>query len=154
MLPGYGKEPGPTTVISVSGIPRKSNSMGKTLGVIGFGHTGSAVAALALAFGMHVLAYTSKKATQLPAGVTKATLDDLFAHSDIVSVHAPLTAANPRAGQCRAVVPDETDGHSDQYQSGPLVDEEALAAALNQGKIRAAGLDVLSSEPLTPTIRS
>ncbi len=120
---------------------------GKTLGVIGFGHTGSAVAALALAFGMHVLAYTSKKATQLPAGVTKATLDDLFAHSDIVSVHAPLTPQTRGLVNAARLSLMKPTAILINTSRGPLVDEEALAAALNQGKIRAAGLDVLSSEP-------
>jgi len=120
---------------------------GKTMGVIGFGHTGSAVASLARAFGMEVLAYTSKAADQLPQGVTKATLEELFSRSDIVSVHAPLTPETRGLVNADRLALMKPTALLINTSRGPLVDEQALANALNQGQIRAAGLDVLSSEP-------
>ena len=65
---------------------------GKTLGVIGLGHTGMATARIALAFGMQVLAYTSKSAAELPAGIRKAdSLEQVFSDSNVASLHCPLT---------------------------------------------------------------
>ena len=66
-----------------------SELAGKTMGIIGLGNTGLATARIAQAFGMKVIAYTSKK--QLPDGMEKATMDEVLRKSDIVSLHCPLT---------------------------------------------------------------
>lgn len=120
---------------------------GKTMGIVGFGNIGSAVAELARAFGMNVLAYTSKEASRLPLGVEKVTLDELFSRSDVVSLHAPLTPETRGLVDAARLALMKQTAILINTGRGPLVDETALAEALNSGKIYAAGLDVLSSEP-------
>lgn len=120
---------------------------GKTMGVVGFGNIGSAVAELARAFGMNVLAYTSKEASRLPLGVEKVTLDELFSRSDVVSLHVPLTPETRGLVDGARLALMKPTAILINTSRGPLVDETALAEALNRGKIYAAGLDVLSSEP-------
>ena len=119
---------------------------GKKLGIIGLGNTGQATARIAAAFGMQVCAYTSRPQSQLPGGIRKMELDELFRECDVVSLHCPLPRYQ-RTGQCHPPGPYETDSYSDKYRRGPLVNEKDLADALNKGVIAAAGLDVLSSEP-------
>ena len=74
-------------------------------------------------------------------------LEELFRQSDVVSLHCPLTPETHHLVNRRAAVVDEAVGAADQYRPGPLVDEAALAEALNCGRIAGAGLDVLSTEP-------
>lgn len=120
---------------------------GKTFGIVGLGNIGKAVARIALAFGMKVIAYTSKEPDQLPEGVTKAHLDTLFAESDVISLHCPLTPDTfelvnaDRLGTMKRTAILINTGR------GPLVDEKAVATALKEGRIAAFGADVLSSEP-------
>lgn len=120
---------------------------GKTFGIVGLGNIGKAVARIALAFGMKVIAYTSKEPDQLPEGVTKADLDTLFAESDVISLHCPLTPDTfelvnaDRLGTMKRTAILINTGR------GPLVDEKAVATALKEGRIAAFGADVLSSEP-------
>lgn len=123
---------------------------GKTFGIIGFGNIGQAVAGIALAFGMKVKAYTSKDASVLPEGVEKAGLDELFRTSDVVSLHCPLTDGTRHivnADRLRQMKPSAILINTGR---GPLVDEAALAEALDNGSIYAAGVDVLSCEPPRP----
>ena len=120
---------------------------GKTMGIVGFGHTGSAVATLAQAFGMHVRAYTSKEASHLPPGIKKASLEEIFSDSDVVSIHAPLTPDTRGLVNAARLALMKPTAILINTSRGPLVDEKALAEALEQGKIRAAGVDVLSNEP-------
>ena len=122
---------------------------GKTIGLVGFGHTGQATARLALAFGMKVRVYTSKHQEQLPEGVTKATLDEVFSGSDIVSLHCPLTAGNAKMVNAERLSAMKPGAIFINTARGGLVDEQALADALKSHRIWAAGLDVLSSEPPT-----
>jgi glycerate dehydrogenase len=120
---------------------------GKTIGVVGYGHTGSATARIARGFGMKVLAYTSKSQEKLPEGVTKATLDEVFTQSDIVSLHCPLTPDTHHLVDAARLSQMKSTSILINTGRGPLVDEPALAQALNAGSIAAAGLDVLSVEP-------
>ena len=120
---------------------------GKVMGIVGFGRTGQATATLALAFGMRVLAYTSKPQEALPEGVTKATLDDVFSQADIVSLHCPLTAETRGLVNAQRLATMKPEAILINTSRGPVVDEQALADALNAGLIQAAGLDVLSQEP-------
>lgn len=123
---------------------------GKTFGIIGFGNIGQAVAGIARAFGMKVKAYTSKDASVLPEGVEKAGLDELFSTSDVVSLHCPLTDGTRHivnADRLRQMKPSAILINTGR---GPLVDETALAEALDNGSIYAAGVDVLSCEPPRP----
>jgi len=120
---------------------------GKSFGIVGFGNIGQAVARIALAFGMKVKAYTSKDASSLPEGVAKAALDELFSTCDVVSLHCPLTDSTRHlvnASRLRQMKPSAILINTGR---GPLVDEAALAEALDCGSIYAAGVDVLSCEP-------
>lgn len=120
----------------------------KKLGIVGLGHTGQQTARIALGFSMKVMAYTSKPATQLPAEILKAdSLDQLFAECDVVSLHCPLNAATQSLVDARRLALMKPTAILINTARGPLVDEQALADALNEGRIYAAGLDVLSAEP-------
>lgn len=120
---------------------------GKTLGVVGYGHIGQAVVRIALAFGMKVGVYTSKPQAALPAGVAKVTLDQLFAASDVVSLHCPLTPTTAHLVNAKRLAQMKPTAILINTGRGPLVDEQALADALREGRLLAAGLDVLSQEP-------
>lgn len=120
---------------------------GKRMGIVGLGSIGKAVARIALAFGMEVAAYTSKPQSELPQGVQKMGLDELFAQCDVVTLHCPLTPDTQgmvNAARLKTMKPSAILINTGR---GPLVDEQALSDALNQGVITAAGVDVLSSEP-------
>ena len=120
---------------------------GKTFGVVGFGNTGRATAAIAAALGMKVAVATSKDAASLPEGYRKTDVDELFATCDVISLHCPLTpdtASMVDAGRLATMRPGAMLINTAR---GQLVDEQALAAALNEGRIAGAGLDVLCQEP-------
>lgn len=120
---------------------------GKTFGIVGLGNIGMAVSRVARAFGMKVKAYTSKRIEELPDGVSKAGLDELFETSDVVSLHCPLTESTRHLVNADRLAQMKPSAILINTGRGPLVDEKALAEALNSGRIHAAGLDVLSSEP-------
>ncbi len=122
---------------------------GKVMGIVGMGNIGQATARIAQAFGMKVMAFTSKPYTQLPEGIEKTDLDGLFRSCDVVSLHCPLTPDTHHlvnADRLKLMKPTAILINTGR---GPLVDEQALADALNAGEIYAAGLDVLSVEPST-----
>jgi glycerate dehydrogenase len=117
-----------------------------TMGIVGFGRIGRAVAELARVFGMTVLA-TSSTLKPPTAGVRFVELETLFRQSDVVSLHCPLAA------QTRNLVNEATlpllkpTAFLLNTSRGPLIDERALAGALNAGLIAGAAVDVLSVEP-------
>lgn len=120
---------------------------GKKLGIVGLGHTGSATARIAIGLGMQVCAYTSKSHFQLIPEIKKMELDELFRECDIVSLHCPLTEQTRgmvNAARLKTMKPTAILINTGR---GPLVDEQDLADALNNGTIYAAGVDVLSQEP-------
>lgn len=120
---------------------------GKKLGIVGLGHTGSATARIAIGFGMQVYAYTSKSHFQLIPEIKKMELDELFRECDIVSLHCPLneqTRGMVNAARLKTMKPTAILINTGR---GPLVNEQDLADALNNGTIYAAGVDVLSQEP-------
>ncbi|MBQ4588545.1 MAG: D-2-hydroxyacid dehydrogenase [Bacteroidaceae bacterium] len=120
---------------------------GKKMGIVGLGNIGQATARIAQAFGMEILVFTSKEQSALPEGMKKVTLDELFAQSDVVSLHCPLTPDTKEmvnAARLRTMKPSAILINTGR---GPLVNEQDLADALNEGRIAAAGLDVLSVEP-------
>ncbi len=121
---------------------------GKTMGIVGLGHTGMRTARIAQAFGMKVEAWTSKLSLQLPPDIRKAeSLEQLFAQADVLSLHCPLTKDTQGLVNARRLSLMKPTAILVNTSRGPVVDEQALADALNAGRIYAAGLDVLSSEP-------
>ena len=119
---------------------------GKTMGIVGLGNTGMATARIAQAFGMKVVAYTSK--TQLPEGMTKVTLDELFQESDILSLHCPLTNETKGLVNRERLNLMKPSAILINTSRGPVVNEADVAEALNQGRIAAFGADVVSVEPI------
>jgi glyoxylate reductase len=124
---------------------------GKTLGIVGFGRIGEAVAARARAFGMDVI-YTKRK--RLPHSVEEQLgvsfepeLDRLIARSDIVSLHCPLTAETDGLIDAARIAMMKPSAYLINSSRGELVDEGALIGALQHGKIAGAGLDVYTHEP-------
>ena len=119
----------------------------KQMGIIGFGRTGSAVAHLAKAFGMKVAAYTSKPQEELPEGIIKMSLEELFRTSDVVSLHCPLTPTTHHLVNAERLALMKPTAILINTARGPIIDEQALADALNSERIYAAGIDVLCEEP-------
>jgi glycerate dehydrogenase len=120
---------------------------GKRMGIVGLGHTGTATARIAQAFGMNVVAYTSKDEDELPDGIRKTSLDSLLATSDVVSLHCPLTDSTCHIIDRQALSTMKPSAILINTGRGPLVDDEALAEALNGGNLAAYGADVLTTEP-------
>ena len=120
---------------------------GKTMGIVGLGHIGRRVAEIALAFGMQVKAMTSKKAEDLPAGIQKAELQSLLASADVVSLHCPLTEGTKHLIHRETLRLMKPSAILINTGRGPLVDDEALAEALNEGRLRAYCADVVTEEP-------
>lgn len=120
---------------------------GKTLGIVGLGHIGMKVAQIAQAFGMNVLAYTSKSPDQLPEWIRKTTLDGLLGASDVVSLHCPLTDTTRELMNSASIEKMRDGAILINTGRGPLVNEADVADALTSGKLGAYCADVLSSEP-------
>lgn len=120
---------------------------GRTLGVVGYGDIGAAVARIGVAFGMRVLASRREWKSPPPDGIEAATTDEIFARSDAISLHCPLTEATRHLVGERTLGLMKPGAFLINTGRGPLVDEQALADALNAGRIAGAGLDVLSVEP-------
>ena len=120
---------------------------GKSIGIVGLGNTGYATAQIALAFGMKVFAYTSKQQFQLPVGIHKMELDELFKTCDVISLHCPLTPSTKELVNKERLALMKPNAILINTGRGPLVNEQDLADALNEGRIAAAGVDVLSTEP-------
>ena len=120
----------------------------KTIGIIGFGKIGSAVARLAEAYGMNILCYVPRAKPQPEIKNFRfVSLDELLENSDIVSLHCPLTP------ETKGMVNEEFIGKMKKSavlintSRGAAIDEKALADALKEGRLYAAGVDVLSTEP-------
>ena len=124
---------------------------GLIMGIIGFGRIGRAVARLADAFGMRLLAHEPNPTTPTPGpGAAWADLDDLFSRSDVVSLHCPLTPETHRLVTRERLARMKPTAILLNTSRGPLIDEVALAEALNAREIAGAGLDVLAVEPPPP----
>lgn len=120
---------------------------GKKIGIVGFGNIGQATARIALAMGMKVLAYTSKNQADLPTGILKVDLDELFSASDVISLHCPLTPETKELVNTKRLNMMKKNAILINTGRGPLINEKDLADALNKESIAGAGLDVLSTEP-------
>lgn len=121
---------------------------GATLGLIGLGAIGQAVARRAAGFGMQVLGWNRSR-RDLP-GVTQVGLDELLARSDFVSVHVALTADTRNLLNAERIGSMKQDAVLVNTARGGIVDEQALAAALSCGHLYAAGMDVFEDEPVAP----
>lgn len=119
----------------------------KKIGLVGLGNTGYSTARVAIGFGMQVYAFTSKSHFQLQPEIKKMDLDPLFSECDIISLHCPLTAETHELVNARRLATMKPTAILINTGRGPLINEQDLADALNNGKIRAAGVDVLSTEP-------
>ena len=120
---------------------------GLTMGILGFGRIGAATAGAARAFGMNVIAHDPDPDRIRSAGFESVDLNELFRRSDVLTLHCPLTE------RTRAIVDEsrlrlmKRTAFLINTSRGPVIDEPALARALNEGWIAGAGLDVLSAEP-------
>jgi glyoxylate reductase len=124
---------------------------GKTLGIIGLGRIGEAVAMRAKAFGMNII---YNKRSRLPAsvedelGVTfEPDIDRLVARSDIITLHCPLTADTDKIINAERIAHMKPNAYVINSSRGELIDEDALIEALQSGRIAGAGLDVYTHEP-------
>jgi len=120
---------------------------GLTIGIVGLGRIGSAVATIAGAFGMKVIAYDPSAASTAPNATMVASLEQLFASSDVVTLHCPLTTETRGLVNRERLRLMKRTAYLINTSRGPLIDNVALAEALNAGVIAGAGLDVLDEEP-------
>ncbi len=120
---------------------------GKTIGIVGLGNIGSRVAQIALAFGMKVKAFTSKSADLLPDGIQKTDMQELISTSDILSMHCPLTDDTRHLINADTLRLMKKTAIVINTGRGPLVDDQAVADALEQKRITAYCADVLTEEP-------
>ena len=120
---------------------------GKNFGIVGYGNIGQSVARIALAFGMKVLAVTSKDQKTLPSGVEKVSMEDLLSKSDVISLHCPLTPSTKHIINGQTISKMKDGVILINTGRGGLIEEDAVASALRNGKIRAFCADVLSTEP-------
>lgn len=120
---------------------------GKTLGIVGLGNIGMKVATIARQFGMDVFAMTSKNSSDLPAGIQKTTFEGLLAISDVLSLHCPLTEQTRHLMNAKALKKMKPGAILINTGRGPLVDEQAVADALQSGQLLGYGADVMSQEP-------
>ena len=121
----------------------------KTMGIVGLGQIGARVAEVAHALGMKVIAFTSKQQNELPNYITPVDKEALFRQSDVVTLHCPLTAATKAFVNDEALRWMKPTAILINTGRGPLIDEQAVADALNSDRLFAAGVDVLSVEPPT-----
>lgn len=120
---------------------------GMIMGVVGFGDIGQAVAKIARAFGMEVLVNTRRPDPAVFPEIRFVDLEKLFARSDVVSIHCPLTPETENLVNLSRLGLMKKSAFLINTSRGPIVDEAALAESLNEGRVAGAALDVLSTEP-------
>ncbi|MBJ2357686.1 D-2-hydroxyacid dehydrogenase [Sphaerochaeta sp. S2] len=120
--------------------------VGKTMGIIGYGRIGQATGRIAKAFGMKVIAYDSYQNPELKDDYV--SLDTLLSESDVIALHCPLFPETEGIINKESIAKMKDGVILINNSRGPLIVEQDLADALNSGKIAAAGLDVVSSEPI------
>ena len=119
---------------------------GKRFGIVGLGNIGMEVAKIANAFDMEVLAYTSKT-DDLPYGIRRVSLDELFTSSDVISLHCPLNDETHHMVDAKRLKSMKPSAILINIGRGPLVKDDELAEALNANVIAAYGADVMTVEP-------
>jgi len=120
---------------------------GRTMGIVGYGQIGKAVARIALALGMKVFATKSDERTGHDGEVELVSNERLFREADVITLHCPLTPKTQGLVNASRLATMKPGAFLINTGRGPLVVESDLAAALNEGRIAGAGLDVLSAEP-------
>ncbi|MBU1670178.1 MAG: 2-hydroxyacid dehydrogenase [Actinobacteria bacterium] len=126
---------------------------GKTVGIVGMGRIGREVAARARPFGCAMVYYDPVRLSpdvEAACGVSYRELDDLVSQSDVVTVHVPLTPETENMFDEERIARMKPNAVFANVSRGGLADEKALAAALSEGRLMGAGLDVFSSEPVDP----
>jgi glycerate dehydrogenase len=124
---------------------------GKTLGIVGFGRIGRQVGAIAQGFGMTVVASKSlRPSPSLGETVDRCDLDELFARSDVISLHCPLTPQTVGLVNRERLDRVKPGAFLINTARGALVNEKDLAVALDSGRLAGAGIDVVSQEPIRP----
>jgi glycerate dehydrogenase len=121
---------------------------GKTFGIIGFGHIGRAVGAIAKAMGMRVIACNRSRCAEGEAIGEYLPLDEVLERSDILSLHCPLTPATENLINRETLAKMKDGAILLNTARGAVLDEEAVKAALESGKLRGAAVDVTRQEPL------
>jgi glycerate dehydrogenase len=122
---------------------------GKSLGILGFGRIGRAVAKIGHALGMNVLVTTRTRPEASGTPIEYVSLDLLLRRSDVLSLHCPLTPATDRIINETSLAHMKPSAYLINTARGPLLDESAVARALHENRLAGAGLDVLSQEPPT-----
>lgn len=120
---------------------------GKTIGIIGLGRIGKSVARIARGFNMIVVAYDKFASPDDTDDIEMVTVDELVKISDIITLHCPLTNENQKMINEELIAKFKPNAFLINTSRGPLIDEHALAKALNNGLLAGAGLDVLVIEP-------
>lgn len=126
---------------------------GKTLGIVGLGRIGLAVARAGAALEMELIGqdiYWPGRERLAGLAIEQVEIDELFARADVVSLHCPLTQDNHHLVNAGRLARMKEGAFLINTSRGPLVDQQALAHALREGKLAGAGLDVLESEPPSP----
>ena len=129
-----------------------SELSGKTLGVVGLGSIGRKIAHIASAIGMNICAahQSSMNRLELPYAVEWLPVDEVFSKSDFITLNCPLTPTTDKLVNAERLKSMKSSAYIINTGRGPLIDEQALADALNSDQIAGAGLDVLSTEPPSP----
>lgn len=120
---------------------------GKLFGIIGLGNIGQRVADIAHAFGMRVCAYTSKSENQLPSYVEKKSMEEILSACDVISLHCPLTPDTRHLINSQTLQKMKPSAILINTGRGPLIDDQAVADALAEGRLAAFCADVLTEEP-------
>lgn len=124
---------------------------GKTIGIIGFGRIGQRVGELAAAFRMNILAHSRSRSAETTFPFAWASIDEILEKSDFISLHCPLTPETQGMISKTSLAKMKSTAFLVNTARGTLIDEQALADALNSGRIAGAACDVVSAEPILPT---
>ena len=131
--------------------PNFTELAGKTLGVIGFGRIGQRVGELGAAFRMNILAHSRSRSAQTAFPFAWASTDEILEKSDFISLHCPLTPETQGLISAASLARMKPSAFLVNTARGPLIDEQALADALNTDRIAGAACDVVSAEPILPS---
>jgi glycerate dehydrogenase len=131
--------------------PNFTELAGKTLGIIGFGRIGQRTAELGAAFKMKILANSRSRSAETSFPFNWASIDEILEQSDVISLHCPLTPETQGLISKDSIAKMKSSAFLINTARGPLVDEPALAEALNSGRIAGAACDVVSAEPILPS---